>query len=74
MATADFNALRASIISHFNELASIQESLDAVLSIDGYSQSKVIVEYLNIRFGIVLNDLDTDLFNAGLYGELLNGR
>ena len=74
MATADFNALRLRIVFHFNELASIQESLEVALSIDDYSRGRVIVEYLNSRLGIVLNDLNSDLTIAGLHEELSNGR
>jgi len=74
MATADFNALRLRIISRFNELAVIQESLECALLIDDYSRAKIIVEYLNQRMESVLYSLGDDFFECGLYSEVSNGR
>ena len=74
MATADFNALRLRILSHFNELAFIQESLECALLIDDYSRAKIIVEYLNQRMASVIKLLNDDFTECGLYSEVSNGR
>ena len=74
MATSDFNALRLRIVSRFNELVFIQESLDCALLIDDYSRAKIIVEYLNQRMDSVLTSLDLDLAESGMYSEVSNGR
>ena len=74
MATADFNALRLRIVSHFDELVTIQESLDCALLIDDYSRAKTIVEYLNQRMQSVLELLDLDFVESGIYREVSNGR
>jgi len=74
MATADFNALRLRIVSRFNELVFIQESLECALLIDDYSRAKIIVEYLNQRMDSVLNSLDEDFTECGIYSEVSNGR
>ena len=74
MATADFNALRLRIVSRFNELVFIQESLECALLIDDYSRAKIIVEYINQRMDSVLTSLDGDFIECGIYSEVSNGR
>ncbi len=74
MATADFNALCLRIVSRFDELVFIQESLDCALLIDDYSRAKTIVEYLNQRMQSVLELLDLDFVESGIYREVSNGR